>query len=90
MTNIEANSCGTPAIAANTPGLRDSVKHGQSGLLYEYGDITQLAESIKRLLTDSRERQNLEQGGLRWAAQFNWDIAAGKFLDLCLEVAGHR
>ena len=88
LTNIEANSCGTPAIAANTPGLRDSVKSGQSGLLYEYGNITQLADSIKRLLTDAEERQRLEQGGLKWAAQFNWDIAAGKFLDLCLEVAG--
>jgi glycosyltransferase involved in cell wall biosynthesis len=90
LTNIEANSCGTAAIAANTPGLRDSVKDGQSGLLYEYGNIHQLASCITHLLQDDSERKRLEQGGLEWAARFNWDITAAKFLDLCLEVAGKK
>ena len=33
LTNIEANSCGTAVVAANSPGLRDSVDDGRSGLL---------------------------------------------------------
>ncbi|MCP4705802.1 MAG: glycosyltransferase family 4 protein, partial [candidate division Zixibacteria bacterium] len=36
LTNIEANACGTAVIAANSPGLRDSVKDGETGFLYEY------------------------------------------------------
>ena len=35
LTNIEANACGTAVIAANSPGLRDSVKDGETGFLYE-------------------------------------------------------
>ena len=88
LTNIEANSCGTTVIAARTPGLRDSVKHDYSGLLYDYGDIEGLADNIKMLLTDEQKRTKLERGGLEWASRFNWDSAAAKFLDLCLEVAG--
>lgn len=90
LTNIEANSCGTAVVAADTPGLRDSVKDGQSGLLYEYGNIEQLAEKILTLLTDDALRRRLEQGGKDWAAQFNWDDAADKFLRLCLETAGRQ
>ncbi|MEE9442918.1 MAG: glycosyltransferase family 4 protein [candidate division Zixibacteria bacterium] len=88
LTNIEANSCGTTVIAANTPGLCDSVKHDVSGLLYEYGNISELSDKIIMLLTDENVREKLEQGGLSWAEQFNWDKAADKFLDLCKEVAG--
>lgn len=89
LTNIEANSCGTTVVAARTPGLRDSVKDGYSGILYDYGNIEQLAEAVKILLTDEKKRAKLERGGLEWASRFNWDDAAGKFLDLCLRVAGN-
>ncbi len=88
LTNIEANSCGTTAVAARTPGLRDSVKHDYSGILYEYGHIEKLAEHICTLLTDNEKREKLERGGLEWAGQFNWDSAADKFLNLCIKVAG--
>jgi len=87
LTNIEANSCGTTVVAANTAGLRDSVNDGVSGLLYEYGNIGELAEKVTSVLTDDELRNKLEAGGLKWAAQFNWDHAADEFLALCHEVA---
>ncbi|UCD16263.1 MAG: glycosyltransferase family 4 protein, partial [Candidatus Zixiibacteriota bacterium] len=87
LTNIEANSCGTTVVAANTPGLRDSVRDGFSGLLYEYGDIEQLAEKVELILTDRKLRGKLETGALEWAARFNWDAAAEEFLGLCEMVA---
>ena len=90
LTNIEANSCGTAVVAADSPGLRDSVRDGASGLLYEYGNVGQLAEKIMALLSDPGRRGALEQGGRQWAAQFDWDLAAGEFLDLCLETAATR
>ncbi len=89
LTNIESNACGTAVIAARTPGLRDSVKDGSSGLLYEYGRIDELADKLLRLLQDKAAREPLERGGLRWADRFNWDAAAGKFEQLLQEVAGN-
>jgi len=79
LTNIEANSVGTTVIAADSPGLRDSVRDGQTGLLYEYGNIEQLAEKLMMILSDTDLRQKLQEGGLEWAARFNWDSAAREF-----------
>lgn len=89
LTNIEANSVGTAVIAANVPGLRDSVRDGVSGFLYEYGNIEALADLIVRILQDPALRQQLEQGGRTWAETFNWDSAARKFEQLALHIVEH-
>ena len=88
LTNIEANACGTTVVAARTPGLRDSVKEGVSGFLYEYGDVDDLAGKLLAILQDSGVRQRLEAGGLEWADRFNWDTAAAEFENLIIEVVG--
>ena len=87
LTNIEANACGTGVIAANSPGLRDSVSDGETGFLYDYGNIGQLAEKIEKILQDKNKRTSLEDGGRRWAQKFSWDDAADSFLDLLNSVA---
>ena len=33
ITNVEAAACGTPAIASDAPGLRESVRDGETGLI---------------------------------------------------------
>ncbi|MGH7676701.1 MAG: glycosyltransferase family 4 protein, partial [Gemmatimonadales bacterium] len=33
ISNVEAAACGTPALASDSPGLRESVRHGESGYL---------------------------------------------------------
>lgn len=88
LTNIEANSVGTTVVAANVAGLKDSVRHDQTGLLYEYGDIEQLTQSLLTILTDQAVRVRLERGALEWAEKFNWDAAAQKFDNLIHRVAG--
>jgi glycosyltransferase involved in cell wall biosynthesis len=88
LTNIEANSVGTAVVAADVPGLRDSVRDGHTGFLYPYGDVDQLAEKLRLILTDKATRERLESGALTWAEQFNWDNAAHRFEELLLTVAG--
>ena len=76
ITIIEANACGTPVVAANVPGLRDSVSHGKSGLLYQYGNIDELAQRVVQVLRDKPLCQSLTQGALEWASRFTWDDCA--------------
>lgn len=85
LTNIEANACGTPAVASNVPGLRDSVVHEKTGLLFEYGNIQQLSDCLVRILSDKPYREKLGRGGLKWAKTFSWDQAADKTFDLIKE-----
>lgn len=82
LTVVEANACGTPCVASNVQGLRDAVKDGETGLLFEYGNISDLAEKAASLLTDEAQRSRLRDGGLNWASEFDWDVAAKKTLDL--------
>jgi glycosyltransferase involved in cell wall biosynthesis len=90
ITNIEANACGTPVISANVPGLRDSVSVGESGLLYEYGNIAELAEQIYSVLTNQTLRTQLSEGAIRWAEKFTWDESARLMTAKCEEVIGEK
>jgi glycosyltransferase involved in cell wall biosynthesis len=76
LTNIEANACGTAVLAARVPGLQDSVDEGNSGLLFEYGNVEAYVSLAIKMLCDNVFRRGLEMGGLRWAANFSWDKAA--------------
>jgi glycosyltransferase involved in cell wall biosynthesis len=83
ITNLEANAAGTMVVSADVPGLRDSVRDGHSGLLYEYGNIEQLASILTRILVDHHERQRLSEGAVAWASTFTWERSAREMLDLC-------
>ena len=76
LTVTEANACGVPAVASDVPGLRDAVIDGETGLLYEYGNIEQLAEKILLLLRDEHLRSRLKNGALEYAQSLTWDKSA--------------
>lgn len=80
ITTIEANACGTPVVASDVPGLRDSVKDGETGLLSPYGDIDALAEKITSLLLNGHLRDKLAAKAIVWSKQFAWDKSSEIFL----------
>ena len=90
LTNIEANAVGTPVIAADAPGLRDSVKHDETGFLFPWGDIDALTERLLQILEDKQLAERLTKGGLRWAEGFSWDTTAREVEALLMEVAGKQ
>ncbi len=87
LTNIEANACGTPAVASDVPGLRDSVLDGRTGLLFPYGDYDALADRAVRLLTDQTLYDRLTAAARERALTFTWDEAARRTMAVADEVA---
>jgi glycosyltransferase involved in cell wall biosynthesis len=73
LTVIEANACGTPVVASRSPGLVESVRDGETGLLVPHGDAGALAAAIVRLLRDREERLRMAAAARRWAATFDWE-----------------
>jgi D-inositol-3-phosphate glycosyltransferase len=73
---VESNACGTPVVASRSPGLVDSVRDGESGILVPHGDATALADAILSVLTREELRQRLSRGGLAWAQRFTWERCA--------------
>lgn len=80
ISTLEANACGTPAIAYDVPGLRDSIKHGKTGLLVESGNIKALSEAIINVLEDEELREKLSKNALEYSEQFSWDESAVQVL----------
>lgn len=77
---IEANGLGVPCVAYNVKGLMDSVKHNETGLLVESGNVDALAECLLRVLQNDDERLKLSLGALKCSKEFNWDNTAKEFL----------
>jgi len=82
ITNIEANACGVPVVASNSPGLRDSVVDGKTGFLVEHNDIKALDNRVIQTLQDKTLRESLSQNATKWASQFTWDRAAKEMFGL--------
>lgn len=82
ITTIEANACGTPVIASDVPGLRDSVRNGESGILVPHGDTDAFAEAIVSVITDPALRKSLSTGALKWAQRFDWQASADEFIEI--------
>jgi glycosyltransferase involved in cell wall biosynthesis len=76
ISNVEAAACGTPAVAADSPGLRESVRHEATGLLFPYGETQALAGALERLARHPDEVSRLGQGARAFATTFSWERAA--------------
>lgn len=81
LTIPEAGYVGTPAVAYNSPGLRDIVKNGKNGILALENSSESLANASIQLLSDDFLYQKLCQGAKEEAAQYNWDNTARVMLD---------
>jgi len=86
LTNIEANACGTVAVASDVDGLRDSVKDGDTGLLFPYGDARTLADRLITLLKDTELRGRLTRNAFAWAATFTWEKCARETMEVVGEI----
>lgn len=78
LTAIEAQSCGTPVVCADSPGLRDAVRESVTGYLYPYGNIDTLVSRINDLLDDSEKWKQFSNAAKEWANSFSWDRSAEK------------
>ena len=76
ITNVEAAACGTPAIASDSPGLRESVLNEQTGIVVPHADEEALAHAMKRLSGDPHLVERLGTAGRRFAESLTWDRAA--------------
>jgi glycosyltransferase involved in cell wall biosynthesis len=62
----EANSQGTPAVAYDVDGLRDSVRHGQTGLLTAQSPAA-LARAMVELLSNRDHYEDLRHRAWEWS-----------------------
>lgn len=76
ISNLETAACGTPVIAANSPGVRESVVDGKTGFLVPPEDPREMARAMKRMLDSPVLVGQLGAAGRRFAEGFTWDRSA--------------
>jgi len=61
VTVIEAAAAGVPAIGARIYGITDAIVEGETGVLFDAGDIGQLAQGMRTLAGDAGLRRRMGQ-----------------------------
>ena len=78
ITVVEAAACGTPSLASDSPGLRDSVRDGVTGQLVPHGDVDALAARMLELAESPARVAALGAAARRFAEQLTWDRTASE------------
>lgn len=87
LVNIEANAVGTPVVAYNVQGIKDSVKNGITGILVDKGDYKILGKNTIAIVTNTQEYSRFRRKCIEWAANFTWKKAQAQSLKLINDVA---
>jgi glycosyltransferase involved in cell wall biosynthesis len=78
---LEAWAHGKPVIGARAGGIPGVIDEGANGLLVPYGDVSELAQTIERLLRDEPLALRCGQRGReKVASQYSWDHVCGQVL----------
>ena len=78
LTVTEAARLGTPTVAYNVPGLRDSVMDGRTGLLTPPSPVA-LATAAHRLLSDDALYEALRRSAWQRASKLSWERTTDAF-----------
>jgi glycosyltransferase involved in cell wall biosynthesis len=76
ITNLEAAACGTPVVASNSPGIRESVRDGVTGFLVPHGDIVAMAGAMRRVAESRELVASFGRDARTFACGFTWERAA--------------
>jgi len=76
LTNVEAEACATPVVASDSPGIRESVRHGETGFLVPHGDVAAMAAAFGRLAASRDLVATMGAKARAFAESFTWTRAA--------------
>ena len=87
IVSMEASASGTPTIASDSPGLRETVRHGETGYLVPHGDVDVLAEALERVMR-LENCDRLGRAARSMAEEHSWGAMANSFEDFLLSLDG--
>ena len=80
---LEAMAMGKALIASDVGGHKELIRHNKTGLLFQAGNETALANAIKRILEDDSLRKNLESKGPAWVREHHtWEKTTSVYQDI--------
>lgn len=69
---MEAMASGVPPVGARAGGVPDVIRHEENGLLFTPGDLGDLTEQLRRLVTDDVFRARLGRKAREEMTKYDW------------------
>lgn len=82
---VEAMACGCPLVTSNVSSIPEVV--GDAGILVDPHDVNSLIQAMKRVLTNSRLKDEMVRKGLEQVQKFSWEKTAELTLQVYNKVA---
>ena len=87
MIALEAMACKKPVVAFNIPFAQEIIEDEHNGLLAQTGDVKDLSDKIRLLLSDKKLRWKLGRDAYDYVKrEHNWDIQINEYLKVYTNV----
>jgi phosphatidylinositol alpha-mannosyltransferase len=90
IIHLEAMASGTPIVASDIEGYRETLDHGREALLHANRDADDLARTVLRVLTDAELARTMGARGRRKAESFTWSRVVRDLESLFLGVLSRK
>jgi len=80
LSAVEAMAAAKPVIASDTGGLSEIVRHGKSGLVFQNGDVTELAGLMDELVENASLRNLLAEDAKKCAETYDISVYEKKII----------
>ena len=87
---LEAMSLGLPVISTRTAGIPDVVLHQKTGLLFERGDVDELANHIRLLNADDELHARMADQARSMAQSYSWNVVVPEIERVLQAAIGER
>lgn len=87
LVALEAMACGLPVAASNVGGLKEFIKNGENGILFDPNDVTDINKAMANLILDERFRRKIAKKAIKTAMDNSVDKQVGKIYSVLRETA---
>ena len=74
---LEAQAVGLPVMASDVGGIPDVIRDGETGLLYESGNVHDAVEKLVKLIENKKLRERLGKAGREYVTSIYSPKCAG-------------
>ena len=83
MVFLEAAATGLPVVGGDSGNSADAIRDGETGYVVSGVSVADLADRLKRLLTDPCAAKAMGEKGLAWVHQeWRWEIITQRFAEI--------
>ena len=85
---LQAMAAGLPVVATDSGGIREIVKHGETGFLFARRDVASMADAVTKLLKERDLAKTMGANARRMAAEFSFQRCCTQHEELYKELLG--